>query len=138
MKFLAFALETNRWKKINGDYRMKKYLGGCHCGKVQYEVELNLKNAISCNCSICMKRGSLLDFIPESQFKLLCGENELQDYLFNKKLIHHYFCKNCGILSFGKGIAPGGTKEVVAINLRCLEGINLKTITIKEYDGKSR
>lgn len=115
---------------------MKKYVGGCHCGKVGFEVEMNLKNAISCNCSICMKRGSVLDFVPESQFRLLSGENELQDYMFNKKVIHHHFCKNCGILSFGKGVAPDGRK-VVAINLRCLEGIDLKTITIQEYDGKS-
>lgn len=116
---------------------MKKYIGSCHCGKVEYEVEMNLKNAISCNCSVCMKRGSLLDFVPESQFRLLSGENELQDYLFNKKVIHHYFCRNCGILSFGKGVAPDGTK-VVAINLRCLEGIDLKMLTIQEFDGRSR
>lgn len=115
---------------------MKKYVGGCHCGKVKFEVEMNLKNAISCNCSVCMKRGSLLDFVPESQFTLKSGENELQDYLFNKKVIHHLFCKTCGILSFGRGVAPDGTK-VVAINLRCLEGIDLKTINIQEFDGRS-
>lgn len=115
---------------------MNKHIGACHCGKVKYEVEMDLKNAISCNCSMCMKRGSLLDFVSESQFKLLSGECDLQDYLFNKKVIHHYFCKNCGILSFGKGVAPDGA-NVVAINLRCIEGIDLKTITIQEYDGRS-
>lgn len=115
---------------------MKKYVGSCHCGKVEYEVEMDLKNAISCNCSVCMKRGTLLNFVPESQFRLISGENELQDYVFNKKVIHHYFCKTCGILSFGKGIVPGGI-QVVAINLRCLEGIDLKTLIIQEYDGRS-
>jgi hypothetical protein len=97
---------------------------------------MTLKNAISCNCSICLRRGSLLDFVPESQFKLLSGENMLQDYLFNKKKIHHYFCKECGILSFGKALGPDGTK-MVALNLRCIEGIDLKTINIQEYDGRS-
>jgi hypothetical protein len=115
---------------------MKKYNGGCHCGQVKYEVEMEFKNAISCNCSICMKRGSLLDFVPESQFSLLSGGEELQDYLFNKKMIHHYFCKNCGILSFAKGTAPDG-KKVVAINLRCLEGVDLKALSVHEYDGRS-
>jgi hypothetical protein len=42
-----------------------KHMGGCHCGRVQFEVEMNLENAISCNCSICLKRGSLLDFVSE-------------------------------------------------------------------------
>lgn len=115
---------------------MKKYTGSCHCGKVKYEVEMNLKNALSCNCSICMKRGSLLDFVPESQFTLLSGEHDLTDYMFAKKVIHHYFCKTCGILPFGKGATPDGTK-VVAINLRCLDGFDLENVTIQEYDGRS-
>jgi hypothetical protein len=99
-------------------------------------VEIKLENAITCNCSICLKRGSILDFVPEGQFKLLSGESDLKDYLFNKKVIHHYFCSNCGILSFGKAAGPDGSK-MVAINLRCIDGIDLKSLNIQEYDGKS-
>ena len=113
-----------------------KHTGGCHCGKVRYEVDMNVENAISCNCSICSKRGSLLDFVPDSQFKLLSGENNLTDYLFNKKVIHHLFCKDCGILSFGRGAAPDGTK-MVAVNIRTIDGFDLKKIKIQEYDGLS-
>lgn len=116
---------------------MSKYFGGCHCGKVKYEVEISLDNAISCNCSICMKRGSLLDFVPESQFRLLSGNDELQEYLFNKRVIHHYFCRTCGILPFGKATAPDGSK-VVAINVRSLDGIDLETITIRDHDGRNQ
>jgi hypothetical protein len=110
--------------------------GGCHCGKVRYRVEMNLANAISCNCSICAKRGSLLDFVPESNFQLLSGENDLNDYQFNKKVIHHLFCKNCGVASFGRGSAPDGTK-IVTINIRCLDDVDLSLIKIREYDGRS-
>lgn len=113
-----------------------KHTGSCHCGKVKYEVEMNVENAISCNCSICMKRGTLLDFVPETNFKLLSGEADLQDYQFNKKIIHHLFCKTCGVVSFAKGSAPDGTK-MIAINLRCLDGIDLSKLKIQEYDGKS-
>jgi len=112
-----------------------KHTGGCHCGKVRYEVEMNVEKAISCNCSICMKRGSLLDFVPETSFKLLSSESDLGDYQFNKKKIHHLFCKNCGILSYSKAAAPDGTK-MVAINLRCLDGFDMSQVKIKEYDGK--
>lgn len=114
-----------------------KHQGSCHCGKVKYEVEMNIKNALSCNCSICQRRGSLLDFVPETQFKLLSGANELQEYMFNKHVIHHTFCKTCGILPFAKANAPDGTK-MVAINLRTIEGIDLKSLTINEYDGRSK
>ncbi len=113
-----------------------KHQGGCHCGQVKFEVEMNVEKAISCNCSICMKRGSLLDFVPETNFKLLSGERAMTEYLFNKKHIHHLFCKSCGILSYAKAAGPDGTK-MVAINLRCLDGIDLAQLKIQEYDGRS-
>lgn len=113
-----------------------KHTGGCHCGRVKYEVEINLEKAISCNCSICMKRGSVLDFVPESNFKLLSGESDLADYQFNKKIIHHLYCKSCGVGSFSRAAMPDGAK-MVAINLRCLDGIDLAKIKIQEYDGRS-
>ena len=112
-----------------------KHLGGCHCGRVKFEVEMNLENAISCNCSICLKRGSLLDFVSEEKFKLISGSEHIQKYLFNKKTIQHLFCKECGILSFGKGVAPDGS-SVVAINVRCIDGVDLDKIKIQAYNGK--
>jgi len=30
-----------------------QYRGSCHCGKVAYEVEGEIKEAMSCNCSMC-------------------------------------------------------------------------------------
>ena len=61
--------------------------GGCHCGKVRYQVATDLAKVMSCNCSICSKHGLILTFVPEAQFKLLSGEGELQEYLFNKQVI---------------------------------------------------
>jgi hypothetical protein len=112
-----------------------KHTGGCLCGKVRYEVEMEIGKVISCNCSICSKRGSLLAFAPESSFKLLSGANDLQDYQFNKHVIHHLFCKTCGIVSFAKGKSPKGD-EVRAINVRCLDGIDIEKLDIMHYDGK--
>ena len=40
---------------------MRTYGGGCHCGRVRYEVATSLEPVIDCNCSICQKRGALLD-----------------------------------------------------------------------------
>lgn len=114
-----------------------KYSGGCHCGKVKYEVEMKLESAISCNCSICSKRGSLFSFAPEKDFKLLSGEQDLKEYLFNKHRIHHLFCKTCGILSFAKAKSPENV-DTVAINVRCLDGVDIKSLKINEYDGLSK
>lgn len=105
------------------------HAGGCHCGKVRFEVEMDLKKAMACDCSICTKRGSLLAFAPAANFKVLSGEEDLKIYMFNKKVIEHKFCTTCGILPFGLGAAPDGTK-MAAINVRCLDGFTMDQVTI--------
>ena len=113
-----------------------KYTGGCHCGAVRFEADLVIEKLMSCNCSICSKRGYLLAFAPEKNFKLLSGETSLTDYQFGKKNIHHLFCKICGISSFGNGTMPDGA-AVRAINARCLDNIDLAQVPVFEFDGKS-
>ena len=113
-----------------------KYSGGCHCVNVRYEVDFELENVISCNCSICEKKGTLLAFAPASQFKLLKGQDQQNDYQFAKKMIHHLFCKTCGVTSFAEGAMPDGT-QMSAINVRCLDGVDLETLQITKVDGKS-
>lgn len=111
--------------------------GGCHCGNVRYSVEIaRFEPVISCNCSICQKRGSLLTFVPADRFTLEKGEGALTEYLFNKHVIHHKFCSTCGILSFANGKGPDG-RAMVAINVRCLDDIDLKALEIIEFDGRS-
>jgi hypothetical protein len=117
---------------------MQTYKGGCHCGKVAYEVDLALEQAMSCNCSICRKRGLLLAFAPAEQFRLLSGEGDLQDYRFNTHRIGHVFCRTCGVESFGQGEMPGTGAQMRAINLRCVEGVDLDALPVHKFDGASR
>lgn len=113
----------------------KKYQGGCHCGAVAYEVEADLSQSITCNCSICGRSGTILSFVPAASFALQKGEESLTDYTFNKHQIHHLFCKVCGVRSFARGSMPDGT-PMVAVNARCLEGIDPFTLTPTQVDGK--
>ncbi len=116
---------------------LNTYTGGCHCGQVRYEVKADLSGAaIVCNCSICSKTGAILAFAPAEQFTLLSGEDVLTDYQFNKKQIHHLFCSACGIRSFGRGTTPDG-REMRAINVRCLDGVDIDALKIMKVDGKS-
>jgi hypothetical protein len=114
----------------------KTYTGGCHCGAVRYEVTTDMKQVISCNCSICTKRGSLLTFVPIAQLKLLSGHDNVTDYQFASRTIHHLFCKTCGILSYGTGTMPDGTR-MASINVRCLDGVDIDALTVTPFDGKS-
>lgn len=112
------------------------HAGGCHCGAVRFRVKAAIDGALTCNCSICSKTGTALTFVPAAQFELLSGADHLTDYQFGKKHIHHLFCRTCGIRSFARGAAPDGS-EVVAVNVRCLDGVDLGSIPMKTYDGKS-
>jgi hypothetical protein len=115
---------------------LAKYYGGCHCGRVRYEVETTLESVMSCNCSICQKRGAILTFVPAPQFTLLSGEDDLTDYQFNKKIVHHLFCSRCGVGSFARGTGPDGS-AMIAVNVRCLDDVDLAALSPMSFDGKS-
>lgn len=113
------------------------YSGGCQCGKVRYEVQMDIGEVIACNCSRCGRLGSLLAFAPATQFKLLSGEPDLTSYEFNKHLIQHKFCSTCGIQSFALGRNPKTGAELAAINVRCLDGVDADAFKVKKVDGRS-
>jgi hypothetical protein len=111
------------------------YQGSCHCGAVRYSVDLDLEKPVTaCNCSICGRTGTLLTFVPAGSFKLEAGEDSLTDYQFKRKHIHHLFCKVCGVRSFARGAGPQG-QPMVAINARCLEGVDLSKLNVNHFDG---
>lgn len=111
--------------------------GGCHCGAVRYTVAIDLSQpVVSCNCSMCVRAGTLLGFVDTDAFTLDQGDEMLTDYKFNKHVIHHTFCKVCGIKSFAHGLGPSG--PMVAINTRCLDDIDVTTLNVVPFDGKSR
>ncbi len=111
------------------------YDGGCHCGRVRFTTVANLSSVIACNCSICTKRGLLLTFVPASRFTLHSGEDGLVDYQFGAHRIHHLFCATCGVESFARGTAPDGS-EMRAVNVRCLDGVDVAALTPTPFNGK--
>lgn len=112
-----------------------QYQGSCHCGRVAFDVEGEIKGALACNCSICQRKGSLLWFVPKAELRLRTPEDAAGTYLFNKHVIKHRFCAVCGIHPYGEGVDPQGN-EVAAINIRCLEGIDLDSIPVQHYNGR--
>ena len=113
-----------------------KYTGSCHCGKVAFEVEGTLEQVMECNCSHCSRKGYLLWFVDRDKLDLRTPESELATYLFNKHHIQHRFCPNCGCAPFGMGQDRSGTAKA-AINVRCLENVDLKALRVIPVDGRS-
>jgi hypothetical protein len=115
----------------------KTYSGGCHCGNVRFDVTADLGQVIECNCSICSKHGLLWAFVKPEKFALRSShDDELTEYRFHRKAIRHLFCPVCGVESFARGTMPDGS-EMVAINVRCLQDVDLKALKTMPVDGKS-
>jgi len=111
--------------------------GSCHCGKVAFVVDAEAPTeAMACNCSHCRRKGFLLAFFPASRFRLERGEDDLKSYWFYKHSIEHRFCTTCGTQPFAMGSMPDGS-AMAAVNLRCVESIDLDTLTIQKVDGAS-
>lgn len=112
------------------------FRGSCHCGTIEFEVEGELDEAIACNCSLCSRKGSLMWFVPRDQLILHTAEDDLSTYTFNQHAIQHHFCPHCGIHPFGEGSDPQGN-QMVAINIRCIEDVDLDAVPVQLYDGRS-
>lgn len=113
-----------------------KHQGSCHCGNIRFEVEGEIDGAVSCNCSICQRKGILMWFVPRQNLHLLTPEENMATYTFGKQAIRHRFCSQCGIHPFGEATDPEGN-AVVSINIRCLDGIDIDAVPVKEFDGRS-
>ena len=114
---------------------MTTYKGSCHCGRVAYEVDGEIDGALACNCSICQRKGSLLWFVPKAQFRLLTDDAAAKAYEFNRHVIKHRFCPECGIHPYADGVDPKGN-AMAAINIRCIEGIELESVPVTHFNGR--
>ncbi|KZS93848.1 hypothetical protein SISNIDRAFT_454292 [Sistotremastrum niveocremeum HHB9708] len=107
-------------------------------GKFKYEFthkSLEEYTPTVCNCSICSRKGYVFGFIPLKDFKWTSGDFDgLTEYLWKSKTVHHYFCPidGCAI-----GSKIDGNKNIVALNLNCVDDLDTEKLPKNHYDGKS-
>jgi hypothetical protein len=111
--------------------------GSCHCGNIAYEVEGDFDEVMECNCSLCTKKGSLLWFVPRQKLRLTTPDSNLATYTFNKHVIKHHFCPKCGCGPFAYAVDPSSGAPMAAINVRCLEDVDVSKLKRKFFDGRS-
>ena len=112
---------------------MTIHCGGCHCGKVRFEVDAPANIEVDqCNCSICRMAGYLHLIVPQASFRLLCGENDLETYTFNTGVAQHRFCRHCGIKSF---YVPRSHPDGISVNANCLDPGTVKSMQVTPFDG---
>jgi hypothetical protein len=114
---------------------MIRHMGGCHCGKVRFEVRAPAHLQVTeCNCSMCSKYGYLHLIVPKSRFNLLSGQEALQTYQFNTGTAKHLFCSVCGVKSF---YVPRSHPDGFSVNARCLDEGTTAGMQVSYTDGKN-
>lgn len=113
------------------------FQANCHCGAVAINVDTDLPTkAVKCNCTHCAVKSLVLAAVPGDVVEVMRGEEALKTYRFNRKVIDHRFCADCGVQPYSRGKGRDGT-PMAMINLRCVPGIDLDALEIIEYDGLS-
>jgi hypothetical protein len=113
---------------------MITHSGGCHCGRVRFEVIAPANIEIEqCDCSICSKAGFLHLIVPAERFKLLSGSDALATYTFNSGVAKHLFCATCGVKSF---YVPRSHPDGFSVNARCIDSGSIESMTVKPWDGR--
>lgn len=114
---------------------MTTHKGGCHCGRVRFEVDAPAKPVVQeCNCSICAKTGFLHLIVPHSRFRLVSGKDALTTYRFNTGVAKHHFCNHCGIKSW---YVPRSHPDGVSVNARCLDSGTIEELVVETFDGRN-
>ena len=115
----------------------KKHSGGCHCGAVRFEVELDLAaGGTMCNCTVCTKIASVGAIVKPSAFVLVSGEDSLSTYEWGGKIGQRKFCKHCGVHCFAPGHLDVLGGDYVSVNLNCLDDFDRSTIKLGHWDGR--
>ncbi|MDY6784217.1 MAG: GFA family protein [Cyanobacteriota bacterium] len=112
--------------------KSRTHEGGCHCGAIRFQVEIDKYEAIECNCSICRKKGFIHLIVGRDRFKLLQGTEQLATYTFNTGVARHSFCRICGIHAFYR---PRSHPDAIDVNVRCLDEDILSRFKIEPFDG---
>ncbi|WP_373636712.1 GFA family protein [Yoonia sp. BS5-3] len=95
--------------------------GRCHCGKVEFTVQLSdgIASARRCDCSLCLRRGAVAVTAAKDAITYTAGEEFLTLYQFGTGVAKHYFCKICGIYTHHN---RRSNPDEIGVNLACLDG----------------
>jgi hypothetical protein len=118
---------------------LKTYQGGCHCGSVRFEADIDLQaGSGKCNCSWCAKARWWGALVKPADFRLLSDDADLADYQFGAKNGHHRFCRACGVQVLGHGYVEAIGGEYRSVSIATLDGVDpseLAAIPVRYTDG---
>ena len=112
-----------------------RHKGGCHCGALQFEFDApSAMSLTQCNCSICAMSAYQHIFVPETDLRFICGQDEMGVYTFGTHQARHMFCMTCGVKPLYR---PRSHPDSYSVNLRCVIGGTVKVSKTIEFDGQN-
>jgi hypothetical protein len=116
---------------------MRVHPGGCQCGSVRVEAELDLgAGATRCNCTSCTRVGATSVAVKPDAFRVLFGQDSLTEYRRGTSPNSRFFCKRCGIQVFGRGFVEELGGAYVSVNVNCLDDVELAEVPVGYWDGR--
>jgi hypothetical protein len=124
---------------------LKTYSGGCHCGAVRFEAEIDVaQGTVKCNCSSCTKARSWLAIVPASRYRLTAGAPSEAKYQWTppgrtEPAVEYHFCKICGIRTPGRGEVESMGGAFYAVQVPLLDNVDseeLAAAPIQYTDGR--
>lgn len=114
---------------------MITHRGGCHCGRVRFEVDAPAELYIDeCNCSMCTRTAFLHLIVTTDRFRITQGREALTLYTFNTGTAKHWFCGHCGIKPF---YVPRSHPDGWSVNARCIDEGTVTGMKINPIDGRN-
>ena len=86
--------------------------GGCHCGAITYEAEIDAEAVFTCHCSDCQALSGApfrtVVPVPEADFKLLSGELKIYVKTAESGARRiQTFCPECGSPIYSTSVGEG-------------------------------
>lgn len=123
----------------------KTYTGGCHCGAVRFEADLDLAaGTVKCNCTSCTKARSWLVMVTADRFRLTAGAELQATYQWTpagraEPTVQYHFCKTCGIRTPGRGELEALGGAFYAVQVPLLDNVDLDELAaapMQYVDGR--
>jgi hypothetical protein len=105
----------------------------CHCGAVRVEVPRKPRTLTACNCSICVRYGTLWAYYNRSAIRFFAARGATEAYAWGRKTIRFVRCRTCGCVTHYERTSKKARWG--AVNARGFPLDVLESIRVRRLDG---
>jgi hypothetical protein len=108
--------------------------GSCHCGAVKLSFDGTPKALVRCNCSICVRLGTLWGHGTEGVITVTAEPDATLAYVWGDKELAFHTCKTCGCTTHWIAVKDEELRQM-AMNMALVDANMLGDLRIRHFDG---